>query len=96
MKAPVRRAPQNRPGRASASAKPEDLLSSEAASAASSAFNRLAEAMVARSSGGERNVDEITREILRPLLKTWLDENLPGLVERLVREEIERVARPGT
>jgi uncharacterized protein len=88
--------PPERPGRASASGKPEDLLSSEAASVASSAFNRLAEAMVARSSGGERNVDEITREILRPLLKTWLDENLPGLVERLVREEIERVARPGT
>jgi uncharacterized protein len=88
--------PVEPPGRASASAKPEDLLSSEAASAASSAFKRLAEAMVGRSSGGERNVDEITRELLRPLLKAWLDENLPGLVERLVREEIERVARPGT
>jgi uncharacterized protein len=88
--------PVEPPRHAAASGEPEDLLSSEAASAASSAFNRLAEAMVARSSGGARNVDEITRELLRPLLKTWLDENLPGLVERLVREEIERVARPGT
>ena len=35
------------------------------------------------------------REILRPLLKTWLDENLPSMVERLVRAEIQRVARGG-
>jgi hypothetical protein len=33
--------------------------------------------------------------LLRPLLKSWLDDNLPNLVERLVRQEIERVARPG-
>jgi uncharacterized protein len=35
----------------------------------------------------------LVREMLRPLLKAWLDENLPGMVERLVRSEIERVAR---
>ena len=35
------------------------------------------------------------RELLRPLLKTWLDDNLPTMVERLVRAEIERVARGG-
>lgn len=74
---------------------PDDLLSSHAASAAHAAFDRLAEAVAGRSPGGERTLDEITRECLRPLLKAWLDENLPGLVERLVREEITRVARPG-
>ena len=37
----------------------------------------------------------MTREILRPMLKSWLDENLPSLVERLVRAEIQRVARGG-
>jgi cell pole-organizing protein PopZ len=31
--------------------------------------------------------------MLRPMLKVWLDDNLPGLVERLVRAEIERVSR---
>jgi hypothetical protein len=35
----------------------------------------------------------LTREMLRPMLKTWLDDNLPGIVERLVSAEIERIAR---
>jgi uncharacterized protein len=35
----------------------------------------------------------LTREMLRPMLKTWLDDNLPGIVERLVSAEIERVTR---
>src|SRR3984893_4146949 len=35
----------------------------------------------------------LTREMLRPMLKTWLDDHLPGIVERLVTAEIERVAR---
>ena len=36
---------------------------------------------------------DMTRDALRPMIKSWLDENLPALVERLVRAEIERVAR---
>ena len=40
-----------------------------------------------------RTLEDLVREMLRPMLKTWLDDNLPGLVERLVRAEIERVAR---
>ena len=40
-------------------------------------------------------VEEVVREILRPMLRMWLDDNLPTLVERLVRAEIERVARGG-
>jgi cell pole-organizing protein PopZ len=32
-------------------------------------------------------------DMLRPMVKTWLDDNLPAMVERLVREEIQRVAR---
>ena len=40
-------------------------------------------------------IEEATREMLRPLLKQWLDDNLPIMVERLVRIEIERVARGG-
>ena len=35
----------------------------------------------------------MVRDMLRPMLKSWLDDNLPGLVERLVRAEIERVSR---
>ena len=42
---------------------------------------------------GAITLEEIVKELLRPQLQQWLDENLPGLVERLVREEIERLAR---
>jgi cell pole-organizing protein PopZ len=41
--------------------------------------------------GVEHTLEEIVREMLRPMLQTWLDEHLPGIVERLVREEIARV-----
>jgi cell pole-organizing protein PopZ len=42
-------------------------------------------------SGAERTLGEIVREMLRPMLQSWLDEHLPDIVERLVREEIARV-----
>jgi len=80
---------------ASAGAREGELLSSQAASAATSAFNRLNDATAPRTPRAERPLDEMTRDCLRPLLKAWLDENLPGMVERLVREEIARVARRG-
>jgi uncharacterized protein len=41
----------------------------------------------------EPTLDDVVRETLRPMLKSWLDENLPSLVERMVQSEIERVAR---
>jgi uncharacterized protein len=41
--------------------------------------------------GADRTLEDIVRDLLRPLLQTWLDEHLPGIVERLVREEIARV-----
>ena len=69
------------------------LLSPSSADAASNAFHRLADTIVSRSSGGERSIEDITRELLHPMLQAWLDEHLPRIVERLVREEIERVAR---
>jgi cell pole-organizing protein PopZ len=40
----------------------------------------------------QRTLEDITRELLRPILKDWLDDNLPELVERIVREEIGRLA----
>src|SRR5262249_6840900 len=41
--------------------------------------------------GAERTLEEIVRDMLRPMLQSWLDEHLPAIVERLVREEIARV-----
>jgi cell pole-organizing protein PopZ len=43
------------------------------------------------SSSGGPTLEDMVREEIRPLLKAWLDENLPPVVERLVRAEIERV-----
>ena len=57
-----------------------------------SAFETLAATVVLQNSD---LLDRVMRELMRPLIKTWLDENLPTLVERLVRTEIERVARGG-
>ena len=41
----------------------------------------------------EATLEDVVCETLRPVLKSWLDENLPSLVERMVQAEIERVAR---
>ncbi len=68
------------------------MLSAEAEIAAGNAFNKLAHKLLNRP-GADRSIEDMTRELLRGMLKQWLDANLPGLVERLVREEIERVAR---
>ena len=40
-----------------------------------------------------RTLEDLVKEMLRPMLKSWLDDNLPAVVERLVRAEIERVSR---
>ncbi len=66
------------------------LLSPEAGEHVARSFGALAAAVDVSLS---RPVDEIAEEMLRPMLQEWLDDNLPTLVERLVREEIERVAR---
>ncbi len=66
------------------------LLSSATSAAVDSAFNALAHSVLVQNA---RTLEDLVREMLRPMLKTWLDDNLPGMVERLVRAEIERVAR---
>lgn len=66
------------------------LLSAETSAAVDSAFNTLAQTVLVQNA---RTLEDLVREMLRPMLKSWLDENLPGMVERLVRSEIERVSR---
>lgn len=70
----------------------ERLLSPETNAAVSAAFGSLATTILSENS---RTIEDLVRELLRPMLKAWLDDNLPGLVERMVRAEIERVARGG-
>jgi len=70
----------------------ERLMSPDVDSSVSSAFDRLSRSL---STTGAGSMDDMVRDMLRPMLKQWLDDNLPTLVERLVRAEIERVARGG-
>jgi uncharacterized protein len=66
------------------------LMSASTSAAVDSAFNTLAQTVLVQNG---RTLEDLVREMLRPMLKTWLDDNLPSMVERLVRAEIERVSR---
>jgi cell pole-organizing protein PopZ len=80
-----------RPQPAPQSSIPDRTIMSSATSAAvDSAFNALAQTVLVQNA---RTLEDLVREMLRPLLKSWLDDNLPGMVERIVKAEIERVSR---
>lgn len=66
------------------------LISNETIAAVDSAFNTLAHTVIGQNA---RTLEDLVREMLRPMLKSWLDDNLPSMVERIVRAEIERVSR---
>ena len=69
----------------------ESLLSPPAAEATSSAFGQLSQTIRMPADG--RTLEDVVRELLRPLLKDWLDANLPGIVQTAVSEEVERLSR---
>ncbi|MDD4616838.1 MAG: DUF2497 domain-containing protein [Alphaproteobacteria bacterium] len=82
---------------------PESLVSDPIASTAASTFSSLAntleiERLASGMSGatflgnGHRTLEDMVIELMRPLLKDWLDKNLPAVVERLVQKEIDRIA----
>ncbi len=68
----------------------EPLVSAAASATVQSAFGQLSHTVLAANG---RTLDDLVKEMLRPMLHAWLDENLPVIVERLVRAEIERVSR---
>ena len=80
-------------------ARASELVSANTASVAGGAFAKLSQALqrtpeeesVAESSG--RTVEQFIEDIARPMLKEWLDENLPAIVERLVQKEIQKISR---
>ena len=90
---PVLRAVENTP----AMPDMERIVSDAAAGAASAAFAGLAGVRRSHPDGWPigmgHTVEDLVRELMRPMLKEWLDANLPGIVDRLVRQEIERIAR---
>lgn len=75
------------------------VISSAAASAASDAFAKLVQRpgngrdLGSMPLGDGRTVEDIVRELLRPMLREWLDANLPALVEQLVQRELDAIAR---
>ena len=89
--APVTEPPPQPPP---AAARPPSLVEPEAAAATATSVGGLVRTLMERSTrvrSGGPTIEDIVREEIRPLLKEWLNANLPLLVERLVRAEIERV-----
>jgi hypothetical protein len=69
----------------------EHLVGDPAAWSAASAFEKLERGIQMPAAG--RTLEDVVRELLRPMIRAWLDENLPAIVEAKVAAEIERVAR---
>jgi uncharacterized protein len=87
---PLHRQPAFEPPPLESSSPPQPILSRSTVSAVESAFNTLAHTVL---SNNARTLEDLVKEMLRPMLKSWLDDNLPGLVERIVKAEIDRVSR---
>jgi cell pole-organizing protein PopZ len=86
----LHRQPTFEPPPLESSSPTQPILSRSTVSAVESAFNTLAHTVL---SNNARTLEDLVKEMLRPMLKSWLDDNLPGLVERIVKAEIERVSR---
>jgi uncharacterized protein len=87
---PPQQPPPPRPDPVQTDGSEPALLSPAATAVVNSAFGTLAHSMLVQNA---KTLEDLVKEMLRPLLKAWLDDNLPTLVERLVRAEIERVSR---
>jgi cell pole-organizing protein PopZ len=88
---PPRPMPAPPPQMPAASLPPDHpLISHATAAAVDAAFNSLAQTVLVNNA---MTLEDLVKDMLRPMLQSWLDNNLPGVVERLVRAEIERVAR---
>ncbi len=68
----------------------EPLVSDTAGAAVHAAFDNLANTIL---TSNPRTLEDLVKEMLRPMLKSWLDRNLPDMVEQIVRQEIQRVTR---
>jgi cell pole-organizing protein PopZ len=70
----------------------DTILSPPTANAAAGALARLAGTLRVSDTPGQ-TVEGVVRELLKPMLKEWLDQNLPAIVESRVEAELERIAR---
>jgi len=67
------------------------LVSDHVAAAAAATFGQLSSSLLMPAEG--RTLEDVVRELLRPLLQQWLDDNLPAIVQQAVEAEVERIAR---
>jgi len=74
---------------------PSDIMSSSTQAAAMDSLTKLTSKMPINSSRSYDGVtlEDIVREMLHPMLREWMDDNLPGMVERIVQKEMEKLAR---
>ena len=76
------------------SAKPAPLTDTATVTAAAGALGKLlSNVEFGEEAGGATTIEGLVREMMRPMLKEWLDENLPGIVEKHVEAEVQRIAR---
>ena len=71
----------------------DTILGDASAAAASEAFQNLSQSVRVSEGGPGRTLEDIVVQMLRPMVKEWLDANLPAIVEEKVEEEVQRVAR---
>ncbi|WP_207447375.1 DUF2497 domain-containing protein [Roseomonas marmotae] len=80
-------------------ARPVPLLAPAVAAATAAALGELAKAVSGNRSApvsrGGASIEDVVREELRPLLKAWLDQHLPAMVEHIVKAEIARLMGQG-
>jgi cell pole-organizing protein PopZ len=69
----------------------EGLVSASVAAATAATFGRLSQGILMPAEG--RTLEDVVREMLRPMLQQWLDDNLPGIVQQAVEAEVERISR---
>lgn len=71
------------------------IISEPVASAATEALAKLLAGSlpIDRKEGAPTSLEDIAREMMKPLLKAWIDQNLPGLVEKIVQREVEKLSR---
>ena len=98
---PAAVAPEPAPAPPPVAAEPKEqsLVSDLAASATTGSFAQLSQKVTSvhgvPMGASARTLEEVVKELLKPMLKAWLDENLPPLAERLVEREIAKLAHRG-
>lgn len=71
----------------------ESLLTETAKAASVDSLTRLAQNIAISRAGNGGTLEDIVREMLKPMLREWLDRNLPPMIERMVERELERLAK---